>query len=157
MSEQALHTIRTIEDAKALVGEEVGVSDWLVVDQDRINQFAKATNDFQWIHVDEERAAKEMPGGKTIAHGYLTLSLIPILTIGFVEFPTMKQAINFGCNKMRFYSPVPVGGRIRARATILQARKRGGALHLVSEIKVEVEGVRKPACVAETIGMYFLD
>ena len=155
--ETALHIINTLEDAKALEGQEVGVSDWVVVDQDRINQFANATNDFQWIHVDEERAAKELPDGKTIAHGYLTLSLIPALTVDFVEFPTLVRALNFGCNKMRFYSMVPVGSRVRARATIVKARQRAGGLHIISEIRVEVEGVRKPACVVETIGMYFLE
>lgn len=150
-----LHIIRSIDDAKALEGQEVGLSDWVVIEQQRINQFAEATNDFQWIHVDEERAAKELPGGTTIAHGYLTLSLIPALTIDFIKVENMTRALNFGCNKVRFYSMVPVGGRVRARATVLQARKRAGALHLLSEIKVEVEGERKPACVAETLGMYF--
>lgn len=152
-----MHVVKSLQDAKALEGVEVGVSDWLIVDQERIDTFADATGDHQWIHVDTERAAREMPGGKTIAHGYLTLSLIPALTSGFVEFPGLKQAINFGCNKIRFYTPVIVGSRVRGRAVIRQARQRGGALHLVSEVRVEVEGERKPACVAETIGIYFLD
>jgi acyl dehydratase len=149
-----LHIIKSLEDAKALEGEEVGLSDWLLIDQARINQFAEATNDYQWIHVDEARAARELPGGKTIAHGYMTLSLIPALTGDFVHVENLAKAINFGCNKVRFYTPVPVGGRVRARATVLTARMRAGALHLLSEIKVEVEGERKPACVAETLGMY---
>ena len=152
-----MHIIRNIEDAKALEGTEVGVSDWLTIDQERINKFADATDDFQWIHVDLERAARELPNGTTIAHGYLTLALIPSLTIDFIEVKNLTRALNFGCNKIRFYTMVPVGARVRARATVLQARKRGGALHLTSEIKVEVEGERKPACVAETIGMYFFD
>jgi acyl dehydratase len=150
--EANLHVITSIEDAKALENVEVGVSDWMVIDQQMINRFAQATDDFQWIHVDEERAARELPEGKTIAHGYMTLSLIPTLTVDFVHVENLTRAINFGCNKVRFYTPVPVGARVRARATVLQARKRGGALHLLSEIKVEVEGERKPACVAETIG-----
>jgi acyl dehydratase len=153
--EQALHIIRSIEDAKALEGREVGISDWMTIDQERINRFAEATDDFQWIHVDKERAARELPDGKTIAHGYLTLALIPALTGGFVKVENLARALNFGCNKVRFYSMVPDGARVRGRATVLQARKRGGALHLTSEVKVEVEGERKPACVAETIGMYF--
>ena len=150
-----LHIVRTIEDAKALEGQEVGVSDWVVIDQERINKFADATDDFQWIHVDEERATSELPNGKTIAHGYLTLSLIPALTGNFVHVENLARALNFGCNKVRFYTMVPVGSRVRARARVLQARKRAGAMHLLSEIRVEVEGEKKPACVAETLGMYF--
>jgi len=155
--EADLHVIRSIDDAKALETVEVGISDWTVIDQQMINRFAEATGDYQWIHVDEERCARELPNGKTIAHGYLTLSLIPTLTGDFVKVANLTRAINFGCNKMRFYTAVPVGGRVRARATVLQARKRGGALHLLSEIKVEVEGERKPACVAETLGIYYFD
>ena len=152
-----MHTIRSIDDAKALEGLEVGVSDWVVIDQHRIDQFAEATGDYQWIHVDTERAAREMPGGKTISHGYLTLSLIPALTGNFVEFENLARAINFGLNKVRFYTPVPVGAKLRGRATVLQARSRAGALLLTSEIRLEVEGERKPACVAETLGMYFFN
>ena len=147
--------ITSVEDAKALEGEEVGVSDWVVVDQHRIDQFAEATADHQWIHVDTERAAREMPNGKTIAHGYLTLSLIPALTAKFIEFENLARAINFGANKVRFYTPVPTGSRVRARGVVLQARSRAGALLLTSEVKIEVEGERKPACVAEILGMYF--
>ena len=150
-----MHIIKSVEDARLLEGQEVGVSDWVTVDQERIDKFAEATGDFQWIHVDRDRAAAELPDGKTIAHGYLTLALIPALSAGFVEFENLARAINFGCNKLRFYTMVPVGSRVRARATVLQARKRGGALHLSSEVKIEVEGEKKPACVAETIGMYF--
>ena len=149
--------INSIEDAKALEGEEVGLSDWAVIDQNRIDQFAEATADYQWIHVDTERAAREMPNGKTIAHGYMTLALIPALTGNFVEVPNLSRAINFGVNKVRFYTPVPAGARVRARATVLQARRRAGALLLTSEVRIEVEGERKPACVAETLGMYFFN
>lgn len=152
-----MHVIETIEDAKALEGTEVGLSDWSVIDQTRIDQFAEATSDYQWIHVDTERAAREMPDGKTIAHGYLTLALIPGLTGDFVDVKNLTRAINFGVNKVRFYTPVPVGARVRARATVLQARRRGGALLLTSEVRIEVEGERKPACVAETLGMYFFE
>ncbi len=148
--------VRTIEDAKALEGQEVGVSDWVTVDQRSIDLFAEATGDHQWIHVDPVRAAAELPGGSTIAHGYLTLAMIPALTADFVAMPTLTRTINFGCNKVRFQSMVPVGSRVRARATVKQARQRAGALHLVSEIRIEVEGQKKPACIAETIGMYFL-
>lgn len=152
-----MHIITSIEDAKALEGQEVGISDWIVIDQARIDRFAAATDDFQWIHVDHERAAKELPDGKTIAHGYLTLALIPALSGNFVEVRNLARALNFGCNKVRFYTMVPNGARVRARATVLQARMRGGALHLTSEVRIEVEGERKPACIAETIGMYFFE
>jgi acyl dehydratase len=155
--ETDLQLIRSIEDAKALEGKEVGLSDWVVIDQHRVDQFAEATADHQWIHVDTERAKREMPDGKTIAHGYLTLALIPALTGKFVEFENLARAINFGLNKVRFYAPVPVGSRLRGRATVLQARKRAGALLLTSEVRIEVEGHKKPACVAETLGMYFFD
>ena len=147
--------ISSVEDAKRLEGEEVGLSDWIVIDQTRIDQFAEATGDYQWIHVDTARAEREMPDGKTIAHGYLTLALIPALTGGFVEVHNLERAINFGVNKVRFYTPVQAGDRVRARATVLSARLRGGALLLTSEVRIEVENERKPACVAETLGMYF--
>jgi acyl dehydratase len=149
--------IRTIEDAKSLEGREVGLSDWVVIDQGRIDQFAEATADYQWIHVDTERAKRELPGGKTIVHGYLTLALIPALTGDFVEVKNLTRAINFGLNKVRFYTPLQVDSRVRARATVLQARQRAGALLLTSEVRIEIENERKPACVAETLGMYFFD
>jgi acyl dehydratase len=152
-----LRIITSIDDAKALVGEEVGLSDWVVIDQHRIDQFAEATADHQWIHVDTERATREMPDGKTIAHGYLTLALIPAFTGDFVHVENLARAINFGLNKVRFYAPVPVGSRLRGRAVVLKAQKRAGALILTSQVRLEVEGQRKPACVAETLGMYFFN
>ncbi len=152
-----MRVIKSIEDAKALEGEEIGLSDWVVVDQTRIDQFAEATADYQWIHVDTERAAKELPSGTTIAHGYLTLSLIPALSAKFIEFENLARVVNFGANKVRFYTPVPAGSRVRARATGIQARRRGGALLLTSEVRIEVEGENKPACVAEILGMYFFN
>ena len=155
--DSVLHLIKSIEDAKALEGKEVGLSDWVEIDQQKIDRFAKATGDFQWIHVDPERAKIELPDGKTIAHGYFTLALIPALTGDFIKVENLARAINFGCNKIRFYTPVPVNSRVRARATVIQARKRSGALHILSQVRIEVEGERKPACVAETIGMYFLN
>ena len=150
-----MHLIASIEDARGLEGKEVGLSDWVVIDQNRIDLFAEATDDFQWIHVDVDRAAREMPDGKTIAHGYLTLALIPALTGGFVDIRNLERGINLGVNKVRFYTPVQVGDRVRARATVLTARRRAGALLLTSETRIEVENSKKPACVAETLGMYF--
>jgi acyl dehydratase len=146
-----------MDDARALVGAEIGLSDWAVIDQNRIDQFAEATTDYQWIHVDTERAARELPDGKTIAHGYLTLALIPALTGNFIEVENLTRAINFGLNKVRFYTPVPAGVRVRARVNVLKAQRRAGALLLTSEVRIEVEGERKPACVAETLGMYFFE
>ncbi len=152
-----MYVVKSIEDAKALEGEEVGLSDWVVIDQNRIDQFAEATTDYQWIHVDTERCAREMPDGRTIAHGYLTMALIPALTADFVHVENLTRAINFGINKMRFYTPVPSGARVRARAKVIQARRRAGALLLTSEVRIEVDGEHKPACIAETLGMYFFD
>jgi acyl dehydratase len=149
--------IKSIADAKLLIGEEIGLSDWIVIDQHRIDQFAEATADHQWIHVDTERAAREMPDGKTIAHGYLTISLIPALTGNFLHIENLTRAVNFGLNKVRFYAPIPVGSRLRGRTIVLQARQRAGALLLTSQVRIEVEGQRKPACVAETLGMYFFN
>ncbi len=150
-----MYVVTSIEDAKQLEGQEVGLSDWIVIDQNRIDLFAEATDDYQWIHVDVDRAGREMPDGKTIAHGYLTLSLITALTGGFVEFRGLERGINLGVNKVRFYTPVQVGDRVRARATVISARRRAGALMLTSETRIEVEDRKKPACVAETLGMYF--
>ncbi len=150
-----MHLIRSIDDAKQLEGEEVGLSDWIVIDQNRIDLFAEATDDYQWIHVDVDRAGREMPDGKTIAHGYLTLALIPALTGDFVEIRNLERGINLGVNKVRFYTPVQVGDRVRARTKVLSARRRAGAMLLTSETRIEVENERKPACVAETLGMYF--
>jgi len=152
-----VHVISSIEDGKMLEGVEVGLSDWVVIDQNRIDQFAEATGDYQWIHVDTDRASKEMPDGRTIAHGYLTLALIPSLTDDFVEIRNLKHAINFGANKVRFYTPVRAGDRVRARATVIQTRRRAGALLVNSETRIEVENERKPACIAETLAMYFFE
>src|SRR5277367_5992074 len=122
------------------VGQEIGVSDWVEVSQDRINQFAEATGDHQWIHVDVERAKKDMPGGKTIAHGFLTLSLIPMLNHQISHI-----------NKVRFTSPVPAGSKVRARAKLLAADPMtGGGVRLTNQVTVEIEGQERPACVAET-------
>jgi acyl dehydratase len=145
----------TFEELPGLVGQETGVSDWVTIDQDRIRQFADATGDHQWIHLDAARAAKELPGGKTIAHGYLTLSLIPWLTAGFLRIEGVTRGINYGSNKVRFTNMVPVGSRVRARARLLSVEARGGGMQLVSEVTIEIEGETRPACIAETIGIVF--
>jgi acyl dehydratase len=147
--------MRKIEfgDLPKLVGEEIGVSDWLEVTQDRVNRFAEATDDFQWIHVDVERAGREMGG--TIAHGYLTVSLVPLLGDNVLEVQGVARRLNYGSDKVRFISMVPVGKRIRMRMKILGAEPKGGGLQVKKECTVEIEGEAKPACIAETITMYY--
>jgi len=146
--------IDTIENARAQEGQEIGVSDWTLIDQDRINRFADATDDYQWIHVDVERAKKELPTGSTIAHGYLLTALFPTLVDQIIIF-NCKRAINYGLNKVRFKQMVPAGSRVRLRSTLKSARKRAGALQVILEGKIEVEGQSRPACTAETIVLYF--
>lgn len=141
----------------ARAGQHLGYSDWLEVTQERVNLFADATGDHQWIHVDVERARSEMPGGQTIAHGYLVVSLLPALMDKLVTMPTLQRAINYGLNKVRFKNPVPAGSRVRLRSVLLQAQKRAGALQVILENTIEIEGQAKPACVAEVIALYFLD
>jgi acyl dehydratase len=145
----------TFEELPGLVGLETGVSDWVTIDQDRISKFADATGDHQWIHLDAARAAKELPGGKTIAHGYLTLSLIPWLTGGFLKIEGITRGINYGSNKVRFTNMVPVDSRVRARSKLLAVESRGGGMQLTSEVTIEIEGQQRPACIAETIGIVF--
>ena len=146
-----MYKINNIDDAKELEGNELGISDWVVVDQDKIEKFAIATGDDQWIHLDQDRAKKELPDGKTIAHGYLTLSLVPALTRNFIEVEGLKQMIKFGCNKVRFYSVVNEGDRVRARGTLMEAKQRGSMIQLLSKITVEVENKTKPACMVEML------
>jgi acyl dehydratase len=151
------HVIATLEDAKALEGQEVGVSNWILVDQDRINKFADATDDRQWIHTDPERAAREFPLGTTCAHGYLTISLIPALIEDVVEFVGLQRLINYGINKVRFRSMVPAGAQVRVRTKLKSARKRAGALQIILDCAIEMEGQLRPVASAEIIVMYFLD
>ena len=150
------HLISSFEDLKALEGLEVGVSDWLLISQESINQFANLTHDHQWIHVDVERAKKEMPGGTTIAHGYLTLSMIPAMTAGFLEFTNLKMGINYGLNRVRFTNMVAVDSRIRARSVVKTVRQRSEAIQLIGETSVEIEGESKPACIVETVSFFHL-
>ena len=150
------HVISSFEDLKALEGLEVGVSDWLLISQEHINQFANLTHDHQWIHVDVERAKKEMPGGTTIAHGYLTLSMIPAMTAGFLEFTNLKMGINYGLNRVRFTNMVAVNSRIRARSVVKTVRQRSEAIQLIGETSVEIEGESKPACIVETVSFFHL-
>jgi acyl dehydratase len=145
----------TFDSLPALAGSEIGVSDWLTIDQARIDLFAEATGDRQWIHVDPARAKTELPGGRTIAHGYLTLSLIPALIQGLLRIEGLTRGINYGADKIRFTNMVPEGSRVRARQKLLRVAPRGGGLQLVSEITIEIEGEKRPACVAETIAIIY--
>jgi acyl dehydratase len=138
------------------VGEEIGVSDWVEITQERINLFADATGDHQWIHVDIERAKKDMPGGKTIAHGFLTLSLIPMLSQQISHINNVRNGINYGCNKVRFTSPVQVGSKVRARAKLIAADPMDkGGVRLTNQVTIEIEGQERPACVAETMSIVY--
>jgi len=142
-------------EIKGLIGQEVGVSDWYAITQDKVNLFADATGDHQWIHVDVERAKKELPTGGTIAHGYLTLSLIPMLSSQIMRIDGVSRGINYGCNKVRFTNMVPVGARVRGRQKLLEAQERAGGLQLINEFTIEVEGQDRPACVAQTISIIY--
>jgi acyl dehydratase len=144
--------ISSIEEAIDAVGEEFGVSDWITVDQDRIDGFAGATGDHQWIHVDAERARTESPYGSTIAHGFLTLSLIPALSKANYRVENAKMGLNYGLNRVRFLAPVPVGSRVRVRSELVDARKVDDAtVDLVVRHTIELDGSEKPAAVAELI------
>ncbi len=127
----------------------------MLIDQDRVNKFADATGDHQWIHIDVERAKKEMPGGKTIAHGYLTLSLIPMLGAEIMRITGVSRGINYGSNKVRFTNMVPVGSRVRAKQKLIAAEPKAGGLQLTNEITIEIEGQDRPACIAETISLVY--
>ncbi|GAA5126075.1 MaoC family dehydratase [Alloalcanivorax gelatiniphagus] len=147
-------TITSPEELNAWVGKELGVTDWMTISQERINQFAEATGDFQWIHVDAERAAKESPFGGTIAHGYLTLSLIPMFKDQIYTIEGVKAGINYGLNSCRFLAPVPSGARVRGRFLMKSVQQKGeGRYLLCNEVTIELEGSEKPACIAESLGM----
>lgn len=135
-------------ELKESIGREVGVSDWLLIDQDRINQFAKATDDLQWIHTDPVRAAKESPFGKTIAHGFLTLSLIPHFMYSCLFFEHSKLTVNYGLNKVRFTSPVLVGSKLRAIFKTIQVTDVSKGTQIEWQVTMEIEGQEKPALVA---------
>ena len=137
------------------VGEELGVSEWVLIDQDRVNKFADATGDHQWIHIDVERAKRELPTKGTIAHGYLTLSLIPFLASKISRIDGVTRGINYGSNKVRFTNMVPVGSRVRARSKIVAAEPKGPGMQITNEVTIEVEGQDRPACVAETISIVY--
>jgi acyl dehydratase len=135
----------------AWIGLEVAVSDWVKITQDRINEFAEATGDHQWIHVDPERAARESPFGSTIAHGFLTLSLVPLLKGECIEFTGVKMGVNYGTNRVRFMAPVKVNSRLRGHFKLASLEEIKGGVQMVWECTLELEGHAKPACVAELV------
>lgn len=149
--------INSLEELRSLVGQEVGVGDWLEVTQERINQFAEATGDHQWIHIDVERAKKESPYGTTIAHGFLTMSLMVELMAKTVQVKMpVKMGINYGLNKVRFVSAVPAGSKIRSRVVLQNLEDFTGGQQLTWGITIEREGGEKPACVAEWLTRYYI-
>ena len=143
------------EDMKAHVGEDIGTSDWVLVDQTMINKFADATGDHQWIHVDVERAKKEMPNGSTIAHGFLTLSLTAGLAHETHDIKGRSRGINYGSDRVRFTSPVPSGSRVRLHQKLLKVEDIDGGVRMTFESKMEIEGQTRPALVAETIALAY--
>src|SRR4051794_35501136 len=148
-----MKTFETIVELKDLVGQEIGVSDWITVTQERIQLFADATDDHQWIHVDAERA-KAGPFGATIAHGYLTLSLCARFLFELCAVEQILMGINYGVNKARFPAPVRSGARVRARGELAEATEVAGGVQAVVRITVEIEGSEKPAAVIETVSRY---
>lgn len=141
-----------LEELGAKVGQEVVVSDWIEVTQERINQFADATGDHQWIHVDVERARRESPFGTTIAHGFLTLSLLSHFLNESLEFGNSKMGVNYGCNRLRFTAPVKAGSRLRARFKLKEFQRIEGGVQMVWDVAMECEGQQKPVLVAEWVG-----
>jgi acyl dehydratase len=147
--------LETPKDLLELVGRELGPSEWMTIDQAMIDKFADATGDHQWIHVDVERARREMPGGKTIAHGYLTLAMVPRMAATLMRVKKRSRGLNYGSNKVRFIAPVPAGARVRLRQRIANAEPVAGGVRVTSEMTVEIEGQERPALVAETLGISY--
>ena len=146
-----MRTFQTIAELKDLLGQEIGVSDWITVTQERIQLFADATNDHQWIHLDAERA-KAGPFGATIAHGFLTLSLLPEMAASAFAVSETRMGVNYGLNKVRFPAPVPSGSRLRGRFKLVGYEPLEGGAQLTVQVTMEREGSEKPVCIAESIG-----
>jgi acyl dehydratase len=147
--------ITTLEELAGLAGREIAVTDWLEITQERVEKFADATDDHQWIHTDPERAQRESPYGTTIAHGFLTLSLLSRFLRDAVQLGNLRMTINYGLNRVRFPSAVRVGSRIRARIVLQSIRDAAGAMEAIYSITIESEGAEKPCCVAESLVRYY--
>jgi acyl dehydratase len=150
-----MRVFESLDEVKAAVGQHNGYSEWHTVTQEQINAFADATNDHQWIHVDLEKAAKG-PFGGPIAHGFLTLSLLPMFGSQITRVHGVKMGVNYGLNRVRFPAPVPVNSRLRAGSTIKEVEDIPGGLQVVNEITIEREGGDKPCCVAESVVRYYV-
>ena len=146
-----MREIHSLEELKTLVGLHVASSDWIEISQQRVNMFAEATNDHQWIHIDVERAKRESPFGNPIAHGFLTLSLLPALMQKAIHLRYVKMGVNYGLNKVRFPAPVPVGSRLRAHLKLMNVEDIKDGAQMTWEVTIEREGADKPVCVAESI------
>ena len=146
-----MRDIADLEELKGLTGAEVALSDWFEITQERVNTFADATSDHQWIHVDVERCKRESPYGGPVAHGFLTLSMLPAMFENAVRMVDVNMALNYGLNKVRFPAPVPVGSRLRARLKLDSVEKIEGGAQLVWSVVVECEGTPRPVCVAEFV------
>ncbi len=145
-----MKTFEKLNELQALVGQHLGDSEWITIEQQRIDLFAQATGDHQWIHVDPERAAAG-PFGTTIAHGFLTLSLLPEMTASAFDIADVRMGVNYGLNRVRFTAPVPVGSRLRGRIKLLSFDTIEGGAQLIVEVSVQREGSDKPVCIAESI------
>lgn len=146
-----MREIHTPDELRSLIGQEVALSDWVEINQQRVNTFADATGDRQWIHVDAERARRESPFGGPIAHGFLTLSLLPMLMESALRLSYMKMGVNYGLNKVRFPAPVPVGSQLRARMKLLAVEDIKDGAQMTWEVSIERAGSDRPVCVAESI------
>lgn len=144
-----------IDDAKSKIGQEIGLSEWMLIDQARVNGFAEVTGDHQWIHVDVERAKRESPFGGPIAHGYLTVSLLAKFSGECIAVDGIKLAVNYGLNRVRFASPVKVGSRVRARFVLAAVDDIDGGAQMMWQATVEIEGGDKPACIAEMLTRWY--
>ena len=148
---QAASAFATLDDLRRSVGQQVFLTEWVRIDQKRIDLFAQATEDYQWIHVDPERAARSSPFGGTIAHGFLTLSLLGKFYEQFLSLPFCEMGINYGLNKVRFTQPVKAGSRVRGRFVLSRLEDISGGLQLTFGVTLEIEGGDKPACIAESV------
>jgi acyl dehydratase len=146
-----MREIASLTELKSLIGREVAVSEWVHITQERVNLFADATGDHQWIHVDPARSSTESPYGGTIAHGFLTLSLLPMLMENAIRLSDVRMSVNYGLNKVRFPAPVPAGSKVRGRLTLMSVEDIEGGAQVTWRVTVEREGGDKPVCVAEVI------
>ncbi|MFC1415097.1 MaoC family dehydratase [Streptacidiphilus cavernicola] len=145
----------SLDDLRTAVGTELGVSDWIAIEQRQVDQFAAATGDHQWIHTDPERAAAG-PFGGTIAHGFLTLSLLPVIGADVLQVEGVRMGVNYGTNKVRFPAPVPVGSRVRGRVELVEVTDVPGGVQVVTRVTVERDGGDKPVCVAESVSRLYV-